>query len=336
MRKLLIFPLLAAVSAYGQSVISAKSGLIHHMQGRVLIDGKEIEPKNGRFDDVKNGQVLSTEEGLAEVLLTPGVVLRVAENASFKMVSNRLEDTRVEILTGSALVEVGEMLPENATTLLYKSTSMALLKKGLYRVDSEPGAFLVYDGEARVTAGEQTILAKKAMRIELGAVLVAGKFDPKAGDPLYRWAARRSNYLAAANISAAKQLHNQGYGSGMGSRWAWNPWFAMFTFVPGSGIWRSPFGCDYYSPLKVITIYQQPMINAYSGGTGFSRGSMGGGSYYDASVGYNVSNRGNVQSSIGSVSAPSASSSSAGGAASSSRGTIDSGARGSSTAGRRN
>ena len=31
----------------GQSVISARSGMIHYTEGRVLLDGKQVEPKFG-------------------------------------------------------------------------------------------------------------------------------------------------------------------------------------------------------------------------------------------------------------------------------------------------
>ena len=44
MRALLVFPLLA-VAAYGQQVVSAKSGLIHYVEGRVLLAGEPVEMK---------------------------------------------------------------------------------------------------------------------------------------------------------------------------------------------------------------------------------------------------------------------------------------------------
>ena len=45
----------------------------------------------------------------AEILLTPGVFLRVAENSSIKMISSRLIDTRVDLLSGSILIECAEL-----------------------------------------------------------------------------------------------------------------------------------------------------------------------------------------------------------------------------------
>ena len=48
-------------------------------------------------------------------------------------------------------------------------------------------------------------MAKQAHEVQVGApVLTAMKFDAKADDEFYRWASRRSSYIALANISAAK------------------------------------------------------------------------------------------------------------------------------------
>jgi len=38
--------------AWAQSVISAHSGLVHYVEGRVLLDGQEIDPKFAQFPDM--------------------------------------------------------------------------------------------------------------------------------------------------------------------------------------------------------------------------------------------------------------------------------------------
>src|SRR5580698_1848377 len=92
-------------SAWAQSVISAHSGVIHYVEGQVTLDDTAVQPKFAEFPDVKQGQTLAAQDGRAEVLLTPGVFLRLAENSSFRMVSNKLSDTRVEVLSGNAMIE---------------------------------------------------------------------------------------------------------------------------------------------------------------------------------------------------------------------------------------
>ena len=86
----LVFAGLAASSAYAQYVISAHSGVIQVVEGSAYLNDKAVVTKFGQFPDIKNGQEFRTEQGRAEVLLTPGVFLRMGENSSIKMVSNLL------------------------------------------------------------------------------------------------------------------------------------------------------------------------------------------------------------------------------------------------------
>jgi hypothetical protein len=265
-RFLLALTMLLTSSAWAQSVISAHSGVIQYTEGQVTLDGKTIQPKFAEFPDVKVGQTLAAQDGRTEVLLTPGVFLRVAENSSVRMVSNKLADTKVEIVSGTAIVEVSELLQNNAITLQVHDVQIALLKKGLYKIDADdPGRLRVYDGDARVTSSTNaTLTAGRGREVVFGAVLEARSFDTKQTDAFYRWAARRDEYVAQANLVAAKSAGNSFYdfGSGLGyggtsgsGAWAWNPWYGMFTFVPSYGMSMSPFGYSYYSPGTVGYFY---------------------------------------------------------------------------------
>jgi len=73
---------LSAIPALAQPVISAKSGLISYVEGKVYLSDQIVEPSPTHFADVKENAVVRTAEGRAEVLLTPGVVLRLGENSS--------------------------------------------------------------------------------------------------------------------------------------------------------------------------------------------------------------------------------------------------------------
>jgi hypothetical protein len=57
---------LLGLPAFAQSVISAHSGVIHFADGSVLLDDQRVEQKSGKFDQMKNGSELRTEEGRAE------------------------------------------------------------------------------------------------------------------------------------------------------------------------------------------------------------------------------------------------------------------------------
>jgi hypothetical protein len=254
------------------------------------------------------------------------------------MMANKLSDTRIQVLTGNVLLEVGELLPDNSITLLYKKQVISARKSGLYRIDAEAGTLRVYNGEATVSDNGATFTVKQAKLVNLNsAVLTAEKFDNKVGDEFYRWASRRASYLSVANVAAAKSMHSLGY-SGSVSQWAWNPWYGMFTYVPYRGWYNSPFGYGFYSPDQVVYI----VYPNYGGGSGYTGGGSSGGVHYDSGLGYNVGARsagysGGGMSSGGYSGGSSAGSSGGGGAAAagggSSRGGDSGGGRGSSTGG---
>jgi hypothetical protein len=287
-------------SVWAQSVISAHSGTIHYKEGQVELDGKSVDQDSskGQFGEVKTGQTLTVKDGQAEILLTPGVFLRVGENSSFTMLSNKLSDTRIEVLSGTAMVEVGELLQDNAITVKFHDSEIALGKKGLYRIDSDPARLRVYDGEAKVTTASQesALAVRKGHELLFGETLEAKAFDAKQTDAFYNWNARRDEYIAEANIYAAKSARDSGYGFGSGysafgttgayangfgngfGSWMYNPYFGMFTYMPFDGMFFSPFGYSYFSPGMVGYLYMPGSPFYYGGGypTGVATARNGG------------------------------------------------------------
>ena len=123
-------------SALAQYVVSAKSGLVHYTEGQVFL-GEAINPKPGEYPEIKEGQHLTTKMGRAEVLLTPGVFLRLAEDSDIAMVSNRLTDTRVQVVAGSVILEVGEITKDNSIELLVGGVALEVRKAGVFRVNMD-------------------------------------------------------------------------------------------------------------------------------------------------------------------------------------------------------
>ena len=272
------FSTLAGSAAFGQSVISAHSGLIHYVEGRVLLDSQPVEVKIATFPDMKEHMELRTEDGRAEILLNPGAFLRVGENSAVRMVSNKLSDSRMELLSGSAVVEAdssAESQGEEIVTILYKGTATHIRKGGIYEFYSEPAQLRVFSGEAEVVgASGNTLVLKSAKMVALDNPLAAEKFDPKDGDALSRWSRRRAEYISMANVSAAKYASDSGTTWNRGN-WIYNQYFGMVTFMPGSGISHSPYGYDFYSPASVYVIYRPPVMYAPSYGRTGNGGSMG-------------------------------------------------------------
>ena len=275
-----------AATAHGQSVISAKAGLVHYTEGKVFVADKEVEQKTGEFTEMKAGDVLRTTDGRAEILLTPGVFLRVGENSSFKLVNNKLEDIRIDLLQGSVIVEAGEVTKHDSIVLTAGAATINFEKRGLFRIDSDPMVLRVFSGEAIVTAGGQQLKVKEGKMTTLNGVLMSQKFSKEWSDPLQRWAGRRAGYLASANLSAAKSILDSGVGWRT-SGWYFNPYFGYFTFIPAYGNYFSPFGYYYYTPRKVDIIYNPPTV---ASSPGYIDRSIGwGGSQYPVDSGRSTS-----------------------------------------------
>jgi hypothetical protein len=273
-----------SIAALAQSaVISARSGLIHYVEGEVYVSGQPVETKFGVFPEVKENQQLKTEDGRAEVLLTPGVFLRVGENSSFRMITNRLIDTRLEFQSGSAVVEAEDMGKDNSVTVVYKDATVHPMRKGIYRFDATAGELHVYDGLAEVTSGDQTVEVKDGHVIALDTLAVH-RFDKTTTDALSRWSERRAEYVSVANVGAASSLSRSMFGGngliggGMYSGgWAWNPFFGMYSYVPGGmgGMAYSPYGCPMFSPFDVFMAYGPGFYNPCYNGFGPGFGSYG-------------------------------------------------------------
>jgi|SRR5271165_193601 len=247
--------LLCAATLWGQQMISVRSGLIHYTEGSVTVDGKQVENKNSEFSSLLANQELRTGEGRAELLLTPGAFLRVGENSAVRMVSTSLSDTKVEVLEGSALVEVTALGKDNAIALLSHGATLQIEKAGIFRADSDPARFRVYEGQAFVSQGETRLTLNKGKEVLLGGETVASakSFDAKDTDDLYRWSARRSSYVAMANVALAKAAGSDSFfggGSCYSGCWGYNSAFGMYSFLPFGGIAYSPFGYTYWNPFN--------------------------------------------------------------------------------------
>ena len=62
---------MAAGVVFAQPVVSAKSGVIAYVEGKVFLRDQPVEYSVTKFPKMKENPVLRTEDGRAEVLLTP-------------------------------------------------------------------------------------------------------------------------------------------------------------------------------------------------------------------------------------------------------------------------
>jgi hypothetical protein len=236
--------------AQSQQPASARPGAVNYTEGRVTIDGQPIATQSQNASMVEPGQVLRTEQGKAEMLLTPGVFLRIGDHAAVRMVSPSITDTRVELMQGEAMVEADQVLLGNHLVVSDSGVDTAIVKNGLYRFTTNPAQLSVYDGKAQAFIDERSVEVGKGKELALapGGTVKPQSFDRKLSDELYQWSSVRSQYVAEANQSSVQYIVAGGYPWGWGLGWYWNPWFDSWAFVPGYGYLGGPFGFGFYSP----------------------------------------------------------------------------------------
>jgi hypothetical protein len=231
---------------------SAIPGTLNYVEGQVAVAGQTVTSHSVGSVQLEPNQVLETGQGRAELLLTPGVFLRVGDNSAVRLISPGLADTRVEVLRGQAIVEVAELFKDNNLWVMMNGASTRLEKEGLYAFNAtSSGLVQVFDGQATVEQADRHMDLKKGHQLAFGGPWKATHFDPNsqaAQDPLYAWSNLRSEYEAEASMQSARTVFVGGGSYWDGPGWYWNPYWDMYGFIPGDGIWYSPFGWPFYSP----------------------------------------------------------------------------------------
>jgi len=201
------FAVVTALALHGnaQSVISARSGVVHFFEGEVYLADQKLEPHFGRYPTMSNGEELRTAKGRAEVLLTPGVFLRLGEDTAIRLVAGDLADTRIALLSGSAIVESTESNSDTSVTLSFRNWNVRFLQKGGYRIDSEPPRLCVQQGEAEVSAGDRgsAVRVRQGMELPFAEVLVP-ESQTLSVDAFADWSQGRNESIQADNAITAQ------------------------------------------------------------------------------------------------------------------------------------
>jgi len=239
---------ISAQSAEGRN--PGRPGSLNYVEGQVSIGAQVISDQSMGSTKLEPGQSIATEQGKAEILLTPGAFLRLGDNTSVRMISSGLTNTEVQVDKGHAMLEIAQIYDQNNLRVDVSGATARLLKTGLYDFDAERNQVHVFDGKAMVQQDGTQVEVKEGHGLDLSKVgsLKAEKFDTKTyRDDLYNWSSLRSRYLAEANSDAA-QTYVVDRSSWVGAGWYWDPWYDAYTFIPGDGFLYSPFGWGFYSP----------------------------------------------------------------------------------------
>lgn len=241
--------------AAAQYIISARAGLVNYTTGPVRYassddqDWREV-PSHFQLDE---GDRLKTEAwGKAEILLSPGSYLRIANGAEVRLLQGSLAATTVELLSGSAIVEAGRVPDETVITVQTPQARVRIAKAGLYRIDlaSDAMTLTVRQGEATFSRPDGSFKKVKKNRTALvtSSEHQIAKFNPDYTDEFDLWSADRAELLLAANHSYVRRASSLGRPFGFWNAWVWDPLFGCYTFFPwGSALW-SPYGSGLYWP----------------------------------------------------------------------------------------
>jgi hypothetical protein len=248
--------LLKTIAVLGIGALSApifgqqpgRPGTVNYLEGTAYLDGRQLNPQDLGNIQMNAGDTLRTATGKAEILLTPGVFLRLDDGSSVKMISPDLTPTKVELQNGRAAVEVDQLFKQNDLEITDAGVTTHLAKEGYYEFDANHPTAMVFQGEAVVDEEDrrpEDIKQHRKLALIAGATVKPAKFDPHdAQDSLYNWSSLRSEYLAEANNQIAGQY---AWAAGFVPGWYWDPYMWDYTFI-GMGPYWSPFGFGFYPP----------------------------------------------------------------------------------------
>jgi len=230
---------------------SANPGTINYVEGSISLDGALLHRADVGRAYMQPGEVLSSQTGKAEVLLTPGVFLRLDDNSAVKMISPDLTQTQVELEKGRAAVEVDQIFPQNDLEVIDGGVATQLVKPGFYEFTAGQPTAMVFVGQAEVKEGDgkdkeikdKEIKGHHEVSLVANAELKSRSFDTHdAEDGFYNWSSLRSDYLAEGNNQIAGEYGGvQGFNPG----WYWDQNMWDYTFI-GAGPYWSPFGFGFF------------------------------------------------------------------------------------------
>lgn len=200
--------LAAANFASAQYVVSARAGTINFTTGQVSVDDQPVDRNPAKILTLRDGQLVRTKNGRAEILVGPAVFLRLGPRSVMRMVNSRLEDTQIEIQEGTALLEVIDVANGGNLHVLMGGARTAFRGTGLHRFDANAGDLYVYGGHATVSTSGPIFDSFRGRVVHLRDVPTESRFDARKKDDLLQWSARRSFRLFISNPAARARLSN--------------------------------------------------------------------------------------------------------------------------------
>ncbi|HMG33913.1 MAG TPA: FecR family protein, partial [Blastocatellia bacterium] len=273
-------------------VVSAKPGIVSLIEGELnsrhentgwarLFETEQPDWKKLNVGDQLeiNDRLRSNTAGRAEVLLTPGVYLRLSGNS--EVVFQFDGDARQELTLERGSIIVEASLDSWITVNALKST-VYLIRTGVYRIDLNGEQLAVAAREGKAFVGDTEIKQGRKVTFSSESPLV-GKLDRNSDDAFDVWSKDRARSLIALNRSLNRnQLRSSGLITNVINTWIFDRFCGCYTFLPWTGGFASPYGWGYSVCNPYWYWNGNPSGGWYSGGwpTGGGGGGHPGGGHH--------------------------------------------------------
>ncbi len=171
----LCIPTWAQANAQGiRQAAPPQPGMVNYVEGQASLGGQALTQNSAGATQLPLGQPLATQNGRAEILLNPGVLLRLDNNSAASMNSAAIENTEVTVSTGRAMIEADQILKDNFIAIHEGPGTVRLVKEGLYEFDALHGQVRVFDGRAEVSVAGKTFTVQGGHEFDLNASKLEG------------------------------------------------------------------------------------------------------------------------------------------------------------------
>jgi hypothetical protein len=285
--RLLSFILASALlpAAFAQSVISVRAGVVNACEGAVFVGGQPVSSRFGTFPRLHEGADLNTQDGRAELLLSPDVYLRVGRDSAVRMLSASLSDTKIQVLNGSVIFDSGNARTPGPVTLVAAGAQVHADGPARLRIDSDSAQLIVEKGEARLDRAGESVVVHADQVASLTGDSVVKRMTPTADDELEMWSQQR-NRMIFLSLATSQSLLDPGIDPDPAAPVDLSDWLGYLPYtgvLPVTGMYSTvqpSLGYTYaYSPWLMGpypgVFYGAAFYRAgYSGGRALGYGSM--------------------------------------------------------------
>ena len=232
------------------SSFSISVSALNYVQGQAMLDGQPVtENAASAPRPLRVGDLVTTSQGRADVMLVPGTLLRLGDGTAMRLVAEEANRTEVRLESGRANVSVNRVPQDKLLLVDMPAGQVQILQGGLYTFDTASQTMRVYHGEADAFPGADTSTNVKPEKVKEGhEVVLSEGFKPKSFDradsaDLLPWTGPQETQAAIADGAVRSDAGYAPVGYGFyGAPYEYGygyPLFAGYGYPYG---WGGPFG----------------------------------------------------------------------------------------------